>query len=748
MLATKLSRARLELQAHRTWLSTFSLRSNASSSFSTTAQTQAHPAKPQHFTRPSSFKNKKPQQSGKPFAQRKKAQYDAQLVELQGRIQEASHQKNFDEAMDAYRLVDNKKLILPGVLNQLTQQLSIWTRIHATTQEGRQDPEAGERLQQYAEELVQDVYKGVLGPCPSASAHLLHGFVFTRTWDTATKLWEWLKAQDDEYVSDEVYGAAISLLAAQDAKLEDLEALYQEGLARLPVGFAAYHFSPGAIVPNRKGIMPLRHLANPLLLAIMQARLMRGDAQNAYLALDAIRRLRPIGTPPLFFTDFLRERPVNEAYTVFAMACKAGTPRTSNTYRSLLAALRTNVDSKDIKRFVPTVRAMLSTTYLQIGGGGKITRNAVTEIIIVLSAILRIQGVNTMSDEDRLRLAQVVKELISKTLELALRFGVSPTIAAYNSIITNIAGAGNAEATITEAIKEAKIVGLEPNIVTRRSIIVAAGNARDSQLVEKGWNWLVEARARDDQLVDSTDLHILVKACAQSDHDSFATDVVSQATHMDEWATDNLLERLEKKTDLPVYTSKPADINELLTEIAKIKADLEVFDERTTDAKGFQDFSDQAVPMLLFPPRKDIRLPEAEMRKLYDELSTDPGAPPQTTVEKDHIGEISMDTKVSFSELRYESWKLITYLMAEAEAHDKAYVDAVDVAIAKGDRPPQRNYGQLFEGGEKVTGVGLSDPVQDIEVSEDAADIEKARTRICELRKVLNPRPEEIQGQV
>jgi hypothetical protein len=750
MLATKLSRAQLELQSHRVWLRTFSLRST-SASFSTAAQRyDGKPLVRKTRTGNNLFRKQPPfddSQPGKPFAQRKRAKQDAEIAALQNQINEACVENNFDQAMDAYRSIENKKLIIKPVLNNLTRSMVSFSKGQLVVSESRADPEMSEKVQQYREELVQDVCKGELGPCHDASAHLLSGLLATKTWDTAAKFWKWLEQQEDEYVNADVYACAIQVLAAQDAKLEDLEALYQQGLARFPAGFAAYHFSPGAILPDREHKVLLTGFPTSLLFAIMQARLMRGDVQNAYLALDAILRLKPVGANSQFYNEYQKERPVSEAYTVFAMACKAGTQLPVGTYRSLLSSLRTNADSNDAKRFVVTVRAMLSATYLQTGAGARLNKNSVTELIIVLSNILRIQGVSRMPAKDRLRLGQAVQELINKTIELAARFSGSPTIAAYNSIITNVGGAGNAEPVITAAVREAKVLGLNPTFVTRRSIVVAAGSANDPELVKKSWKWLVDEHIRQGQQPDATDLHILTKACVQVGLDYFAADVITQASHLEDWQRQNLLERLEKRSDVFPDHSPPAKIDDLLAEVAKIKADLEVFDTETSDAKGAQDFSNQTVPMLLFPPPKDVRLPEAEMRKLYDELTTDPSAPRIETRSEGPQGSVALVTKVPFGELRYESWKLITYLLAESQEHDRAYIKAVDEAISKGERPPQRSYGQLFQSDEESSGVGLSDPVQVFEVSGEEADVQKARERICELRKVDLPKPK-VQEEV
>jgi len=353
-----------------------------------------------------------------------------------------------------------------------------------------------------------------------------------------------------------------------------------------------------------------------------------------------------------------------------------------------------------------------------------------------------------MATEDKLRLVKAVQELIDKTVELAARFSIFPTMAAYNSIITNLASVAHAESTIIASIKEARARGLEPTLVTRRSILVAAGSAGDQELVKKAWKWLVDAHARNGGLPDATDMHILVKSAVVADIPSFAEDVVTNAFHLEGWQRQNLLERIEKRVDADEGKgiSAPADIDELLAQVATIKADLEVFDTRTTDARGVQDFSSQDVPMLLFYPPRDVRLPEAEMRELYDQLTTDPNAPQDPNAPAPKVA-ISLNTKATFGQLRYEDWKLITYLLAEADRHDKAYISAVDAAIAAGEKPPQRSYGELFEDGEEITGVGLSDPVQRMDFSEQDVDIEKARARICELRKVDLPK-NKVQGQV
>jgi hypothetical protein len=221
MLAIKLSRAQLELQAHRIWLRSFSLTKNTTASFTTKT-----PRPPATFRRP------KIAGIGRPATPTRKNANptDAYLVTLQRQIDDASKDFDFDGAMAGYRAIEDKRLIIQPVLESFTQALSSWTRRELRLEKDRRDQETIERVQTVANELVQDHYKGTLGPCPSASSHLLEYFTVTEAWDTGSKYWKWLEAKDDEYVNTGTYAAAIDLLSAQDTKLEDLEALYQQAM--------------------------------------------------------------------------------------------------------------------------------------------------------------------------------------------------------------------------------------------------------------------------------------------------------------------------------------------------------------------------------------------------------------------------------------------------------------------------------------------------------------------------------------
>ena len=64
-------------------------------------------------------------------------------------------------------------------------------------------------------------------------------------------------------------------------------------------------------------------------------------------------------------------------------------------------------------------------------------------------------------------------------MELFARFGAKPGVSAFNSIITNIAGYGQAKHVIDIALRDAQSLALKPTVVTRRSILTTAGLLHD-----------------------------------------------------------------------------------------------------------------------------------------------------------------------------------------------------------------------------------------------------------------------------
>lgn len=605
-------------------------------------------------------------------------------------------------------------------------------------------------------EIVKSIRKADIAPDRRGHVHLLGFFKEAGARDDGIRFWEFLEQQDEEFVDSDVYGAALDLLAVNGTPLAELETLYQRALERFPGSFVPYHFSPNAIVADREKATSIKGISMTLLQGIMTARILHGDSKNAYMAFDTALRLYPDLTPARFFTLLINERPTSEGYTVFAMACRSGVTLPFDVVRKFLTTLRAQSDPTSIPGHVTALRQVLAATYLYLGVRGVVSSNLVNEIVIAFAQILRLRGIASLEQSDKKLIVDETLGLIRTAVEIFARFTATPGVSAFNSIIVNLAGYGQSKQILAIALKDMQMLGLEPNHVTRRSMLMVAGMLEDPEMLAAAWEDLVQTQAQQGVALDAVDYHILVKSAKQSKAVSYAAAACeNMAVKLRQNIGESLLERLYSEDDERVGKSfEPLNPALLMQELGQLRADLGFIDRMTTEGPSMQDFSKQSLPMTIAPTPERIDLPEEETRRLYDATTTEPAAtghidgsiydPPGDAAVPGSGSSTTPNvplssTGLTFGTLRYENWESINYLLALSQENDAAYHEAVDKAIAKGVRPPTRN--SIVREPQKGTAaewVGLSD-VQDIPASQadihlDDAEVARRKQEILRLR--------------
>ncbi|EMC95847.1 hypothetical protein BAUCODRAFT_34613 [Baudoinia panamericana UAMH 10762] len=612
----------------------------------------------------------------------------------------------------------------------------------------------------FTRELVKAIKSSGLLPDRRAHLHLLAIFKESGVRAEGVAFWKWLELQDDQHTDPDVYGAAIELLAVDGASLADLEALYEQALQRFPGSFNAYHLSPNAILTDRDQRTEIKGVPMTLLQGILTARLLRGDSRNAYLALDTAIRLYPTITPPRFFSLFIDERPVEEAYTVFAIACRAGIILPFDTARKLLAALRTSSDLSSLTAHLSALRQMVLLIYMYVGAGGRVSSNAVNEMIIGVTQLLRLHGIAELAQKSKKQLVETVMGTVRKMILLSARLGVKPGMAAINSIITNLGGYGESRQIIGIALKAAEALDLEPTRITFRSIMASAGLLGDGHLVGRTWQDLADSRNDLGGSLDMSDFLVLLKAAKMCRSPDLVTEALKNYGHMlREEECEIISERLHDSPDRdkPTGGYDRVEVGDILSGVRMLEQDLDIFNDRTDALPGITDYNPEHLPILLSPLPDNLRLAERAVRHIYDELTTEQRV--NTSAETSsatgehghtasHQGGVETSSKsatpalntadMPLGTLRYENWKVINYLLALAESNDKLYHDAVHHAISSGVAPPTRE--RVIQGrlhGEKEVGHGLSDARNGASVADDVADpthIESVRAEIIRLR--------------
>ncbi|GIZ48637.1 hypothetical protein CKM354_001168900 [Cercospora kikuchii] len=777
MLSFQLRRGQLELQIHRNWLRTFQLTHGEQ--------------KLRHFS--AANRNGREQKlRWNPIAQarlraetenrRERARERRNAVETDANISDAQQRKRErwegrrsspvqtvelkalavrQDLLDAvqandipavfrlYNELPEKRPLIQGDFKSIALcTLRAW-RAEAQRPTDEQSADKKQEMVSFAETLAKDIRQGNIVPSRSAHSYLLLLFLESGHIQSGVKFWSWLETQDDQHNGYETYTVAIKLLGSHGLPLQELESLYSRALARYPGTFNAYHLSPNAILPDREATMDLR-LPLDLLQEITTQRLLRGDSRQAYLALDTAFRVYPTHVSPRFIKPFLEERPNSEAYTVFAMACRAGVILPFAYVRLLVSRLRTMTpEDTSIRDRIAILRAMLATVYLHVGVTGKALPNILSELIIATTLLFRLPGIDKMEGVERKKLVDVVLLSIRGMMETFARFGALPSTAAFNSIIVNIAGHGQSTETLKIVLDDFQTLKLEPTDVTRRSLLSVAGLWNNKNLVEEFWTQIVEARQLKGEAPDPTDFFVLSKAVKTTGQFSFAelqfNKLKALIPHYQHSSIEYAIAKAQEPEDVQ-DTASDANVNfeELHDGLQKLAADIAVLEAVSRDGSVVQDYSGKRLPLRLLPAEGALNTTEDVMRKVYDAMTTEqstPGTETKDVVEKESksattpVPRVDRSiTNLTLGDLRYETWKDVNYLLQLAEKHDEHFNEAVDRSIANSERPPNREMGFTKEELEDMHGFGLSETQREKRGADSQVGPDEYKKEVMRLR--------------
>ncbi|KAF8424955.1 hypothetical protein EV426DRAFT_642044, partial [Tirmania nivea] len=222
-------------------------------------------------------------------------------------------------AMSAYPRLKSLSLLLPSDISNLARQLH---------NRFRQDHSPSAILP-HLKILMTDLQSAAIPGHPLASVHILSCLKDMSEFPLAICFWDWLKHQSTEHTDARVYGAIIEALAFIGEPLPVLEKLYDEAFQR--------YSNNSHISPTLARETGATHIM--LLQGIITARVLNGEWRSAYKALDLILRLYPTATPNRVYELFIYERPIPEAFTVFLLACRAGTPPKPGVLTTLLTEI-------------------------------------------------------------------------------------------------------------------------------------------------------------------------------------------------------------------------------------------------------------------------------------------------------------------------------------------------------------------------------------------------------------------------
>ncbi|ORY04281.1 hypothetical protein BCR34DRAFT_491732 [Clohesyomyces aquaticus] len=649
--------------------------------------------------------------------------------------------KQFIEALQS-RLIPTVMELYPSVIESTPMQPEdtrrIATTLHNYLRNHPHPASQSESVMVFVERLTEDIRLRKLPPHTYAHVHLMGIYKECRKYDEGYAFWQWLQDQDDAYVDQAVYGAAIEMLAYQrHTSLQALEDLYIHGLKRFPGTFAEYHLSPEAIVPDRTQPTTIVGIPMLLLQGILTARMSWRDWKKAYLALDTALRLYPHQTPPRFFELFINERPITEGYTVFLMACRSGVLFKPNHLTRLLSMLNdTMAHFSSVDDRMVVLRGMVNALYAYLQAGGTLEGPHLGSFLNAFGNLLPPKTVGEDYQGNDAQIRNLIATTAHEIMKTLMQAGVPPAPQLFISLI-KIAGTLRVPALLEVTLKDVETAQIDIGAIGRRNVLISAGYLKDKSALERTWAGIASQTDLEGRKISYSDWISCARACRRAGHGDFFEEQLQIFNHALTSREHQLMREAMDEREPPsppngLTSMAPAEFMSLMEGVRDRIADI-----ATVVMSGQPlDLSKTPFPMFLDPERQALG-PTEDLRAVYDDLTTDPHQPsPELTSERPKP---VSSTGIPLDELRFLNWCTVMELMSEAEGIEEEYQRRWKDAIAQG-RPVEPKH--------TILTFRKADHEAEPSVYGDVSSREHIRATIKRLRAPKDPRSSQSRTPV
>ncbi|KAI4151248.1 MAG: hypothetical protein LQ341_000939 [Variospora aurantia] len=545
-------------------------------------------------------------------------------------------------------------------------------------------------------ESVRQAYvSGSLPWTSHATLHLLSYYKESGHLDEGLDFWKWLSRAEGMMLDPIYIGAAIELLAVCGVGLRYCEETYERTLAQQRDIGSQYYLTPGAILPDRSKALTTSGTSSGLLQGILSARLLYGNWQGSYLALDTVFALRPTQAGPRFLDAFVYERPIFEALAVFFMHCRGGNAVSKVTLTTILKLLKDFAKRASHYRLqLDLVGTMFRVVEAYIGAAGQldlIHLNVLTSAFVNATPQIPIATPGG-STESQTSLQNTVMEVLVKLFALFHRHNASPTHVTFGDIISRAVSLGHINLAKV-AFQDMLSLDMLPSESTAICMIKAAALLQDPELLKSAWACIRKtSMANPDHVPDARRWKSFAAAAASCSLETFFEEQMHSLPPESLWRIRSALTSVEKHAPEQLLPPRPTpqdfgivNMDEFEDFCVGVRSSLE--DACILQTAGFRNFREHPIdepPILAWPELGK----ETWQRKLYDDLTMEQSSKDSrpSSVEghngfpngvPEAMPDIS-NTGIPFNELRYANWKTINNLLVQAEAwerHAKALAD-------------------------------------------------------------------------
>lgn len=527
------------------------------------------------------------------------------------------------------------------------------------------------KVMRFVHNVVQDIMQRRLPSHPPAFVHLLGIYRDLKNYDYGRELFYWVTGQDDSYVSQAVYGAGIDLLAQGNClPLYELEKLYVDALRRFPGTFAEYHLSPGAIIANRSQPTLIPQIPVALFQGILTARLIHKDWKNSYLGLDTALRLYPSQLPAHFFNMFVKERPLEEAYTVFLVACRSGVVPSQKGLSTLITDIKWAMEHcESFRDRMLLLRASANAMYAYLQAGGSLEPIHVASFLNSLSALLPELAPGKDYEGVQALIRNRIATLAYGTLSSLLQAGMPPSPNHLTALV-RVAGKLRVPDLLNVSLEDIKSSQADLGAVGLRALLVSAGDIGRGDLIEETWARIIDMAESDGKPISDNnplswkDWMTLSKACKGAQHTGYLHSQLLKLEYAIPKSHKNFILATRDEMPPPRGTTTLNDANLDIFEAQYAELDKQLKNILAITMSGQRlDMRRTPFYMSLDPEKLPLASME-DLQKVYDEYTVD-SHQPRAQDEKAPV--VLSNTGIPLDELRFQNWVSIVELMDQAQ---------------------------------------------------------------------------------
>lgn len=649
------------------------------------------------------------------------------------RFQKACDGHEITKIIALYPFVLESPLLRPGHTRRILQTLHAHLRnIESRSSNARLTPLA--TLLPFVERLVEDTKSRKLPPHPAANVHILGILKEGGRYEEGYRFWSWLADQDDTIVDQAVYGAAIELMAYRGRhSLEELEDIYQDGLKRFPGTFAEYHLSPEAVIPDRSRPITIPGIPIGLLQGILTARILNQEYKRAYSALDTALRLYPTSVPRRFFELFMSERPINEAYAIFVLACRSGIVFKPSHLTHLASRLKHGAAAAESEadRLV-VIQALANAMYAHMEAGGYCDSPLIGNFFdAIISVIGRAHAHEPASDEKSAK-GSAILETVRNMASTLMQAGWADHASLHMYTLTLADLVGDKQAIAEALVAITKLGPSNLSDIKRRVVLQTVGSLGLEDLIEEWWTLIVQIAELNSEGPSRNDWLALAEACRRANLPSFFHDNHARLAHAIDEETSKACRAILAPGYVPKLRQRPPTHENYYMPLSAMKDGLAEIESITNNiAAVFMsgkplDLTRTPFAMYIDPSHK-LMASESHLRKVYDMMTTDPHQP-EPPKDPENPGEVHRSsTGIPLDELRFLNWVSINEILRIADFNARDFQAHVDEALREGTSVHAKLALLNFK--------GVREDVQEEEREVDeAARLAGLKARVVELR--------------